>query len=461
MKHPVRALRSGAFGVAAVLVLLGGLLPAATTANAQDPEIPDDPIYDEPCVGGMAGPFPCHGIDLKAFLPPDEWGDGPSSQYGGPGNDVWGWTDPQTGAEWVIMGRADGTSFIDISDPTNPVFVADLPKAGEPELHSDMKVYSDHAFIVSEAANNGMQVFDLTRLRDIDYDDAPVTVDMDAHYQLFWNAHDIVIDEDSGFAYAVGTGSSGGINPCTASLHMIDIRDPLNPTYAGCYNADGYTHDAQCVTYTGPDTRFTGREICFLAQPNGIDRVTVVDVTDKSNPVMLSSAPQGDPRSYSHQGWLTPDQRYFIHNDESDEIRVPGRTRTRIFDVGDLTNIKLHSVYHGETHAADHNLYTKGNLVYLSNYFDGLRVVNFSKINRVGPPVPDSPTLPNNTGLQEVGCFDTDPTRNDIAGFGGVWSNYPYFEDRIVVVSGFDGLWILQRQARPTDVGRRCLPFAE
>ena len=98
-----------------------------------------------------------------------------------------------------------------------PVYVANLPKAGEFELHSDMKVYKNYAFIVSEFPDNGMQVFDLIRLRNIDYDDAPVTVDMDAHYQLFDNAHNIVIDEKSGFAYAVGTGSSGGVNPCTVS----------------------------------------------------------------------------------------------------------------------------------------------------------------------------------------------------------------------------------------------------
>ena len=86
--------------------------------------------------------------------------------------------------------------------------------------------------------------------------------------------------------------------------------------------------------------------------------------------------------------------------------------------------------------------------------------MNLTQINSVGPPHPDSPMLPNNTGLREVGCFDTDPTRNDVAGFGGVWSNYPYFDDDIVVVSGFDGLWILQVQP-PEAEGHRCLPFQE
>jgi hypothetical protein len=39
--------------------------------------------------------------------------------------------------------------------------------------------------------------------------------------------------------------------------------EPLNPQFVGCYGEDGYTHDAECVTYTGPDTEFQGQEICF------------------------------------------------------------------------------------------------------------------------------------------------------------------------------------------------------
>ena len=604
MKLPLRARRRVTFlCVATALLLIGAFLPA-TVAGAQVPEppeeMPDEPIYDEPCVGGFAGPFPCHRIDLKAFLPPDEFGGGPSSGFGGPGNDSWGWTDPATGQEWVIMGRADGTSFIDISDPVSPVLVADMPRHMTNALWSDIKVYKNYAFVVKEGAGNGMQIFDLTRLRDIDYDDAPVTVGPDAHYGRFGNSHNVFINEDTGFAYAVGTtggipgeptnivtidppssaageygaegasfgpafdeaGVSGDVvlvddgvdtttdgceplvgfpagsialidrgtcpfvqkagnaqaagasamivannaagapftmggsdpsitissamislddgntikaglpasgavsknpegNPCQVGLHIVDIRDPLNPTFAGCFDQDGGSHDVQCVVYNGPDARFRGREICFNSS-NGLDigpRLTVVDVTDKSDMEILSRTFEGEPDAFSHQGWLTGDQRYFVHDDESDEIQHGGRTRTRVFDVSDLTDVFVHSVYHGETHAADHNLYIKGNIAYEANYFDGLRLINISKIDQTGAPHPDTPTLPNNTGMREVGCFDTDPTRNDTPGFGGSWSNYPFYKDGIVAVSGFDGLFILQVQP-PTAEGHRCLPFA-
>jgi choice-of-anchor B domain-containing protein len=240
----------------------------------------------------------------------------------------------------------------------------------------------------------------------------------------------------------------------------VDIRDPLNPTFAGCFDQDGNTHDVQCVVYRGPDVRFQRREICLASNNSGDPgpRLTVVDVTDKSNPVMLSRTFEGDPAAFSHQGWLTANQRYFIHDDESDEIQNGGLTRTRIFDVSNLTDVFVHSVYHGETHAADHNLYIRGGLAFLANYFDGLRVLQLRDIDRTGPPHPDTPTFPNNTALREVACFDTDPTRNDTPGFGGSWSNYPFFDDNIVAVSGFDGLFILQVVA-PSPRGNSCLPF--
>ena len=290
MPRRARSVRSSILlPLIASLILSTGLLPAGAVGGGGEPgdpkhaeadapgtsvqleadavSMPTEPIGHTPCVKGKAGPFACHRIDLMTFLPPSAFGGGPSSQYGGPGNDVWGWTDPVTGKEWVLMGRANGTSFIDISQPREPVLVADMPRHQTNALWSDVKVYQDHAFVGKEGAGNGMQIFDLTRLRDIDYADAPVTVSPDAHYAGFGNAHNLAINEDSGFAYPVGT------NTCGGSLHMVDVRDPLNPTFAGCYQDIpvsnlGYTHDAQCVNYHGPDERYQGREICFLSNPN-------------------------------------------------------------------------------------------------------------------------------------------------------------------------------------------------
>ena len=185
-------------------------------------------------------------------------------------------------------------------------------------------MYADHAFVVSEAGDHGMQVFSLARLRAVA--SPPVVFTADAHYPGFSNAHNVVIDETSGFAYAVGT------NTCAGGLHMVDIRAPKAPVFAGCYAEDGYTHDAQCLVYRGPDTPHRGRQICFAANE---DTLTLVDVTEKSAPRLLSRTGYAGA-GYTHQGWLTEDHVYFLVDDEFDEIRSGHPTRTWVWDVSDL-----------------------------------------------------------------------------------------------------------------------------
>ena len=191
------------------------------------------------------------------------------------------------------MGRVDGTSFIDVTDPSNPVYLGNLNRTeGSPlRMWRDMKVYKDHAFIVSDRAGaHGMQVFDLTQLRNVR--NAPVEFKETAHYDGIFSAHNIVINENSGYAFAVG--SNGGGETCGGGLHMINIEEPARPTFAGCFadtttgnQKTGYSHDAQCVIYHGPDVEHDGKEICFGSNETAL---SIADVSDKNNPVPLSSA---------------------------------------------------------------------------------------------------------------------------------------------------------------------------
>merc|ERR1711963_469271 len=109
----------------------------------------------------------------------------------------------------------------------------------------------------------------------------------------------------------------------------MGINDPANPTCAGCYWQDGYTHDAQCVNYAGPDADYTGHEICFCYNE---DTLTIVDVTDKSNMLEISRTPYNGSQ-YTHQGWLTENSKYLLLNDELDEVSGTTLTEVAYFDV--------------------------------------------------------------------------------------------------------------------------------
>ncbi len=382
------------------------------------------------CASGKAGAFDCGQVDLLSFLPVEKLGGARGVEV----NDMWGWTDPQTGHEYALVGRSDGTSFIDVSEPSRPLVVGDLPKTegARGSVWRDIKVYKDHAYVVSDAAGeHGVQIFDLTHLRGLDR--GPVTFHEDAHYSRIHSAHNIVIDTATGFAYTVG--NSGGGETCGGGLHMIDIRDPEQPKFAGCFSdpttgraSTGYTHDAECVVYHGPDAGHRGREICLGSNETAL---SIADVTDKTNPVALARAEYPNV-GYTHQGWLTDDQHYFFLDDELDELQgKTDRTRTLIWDVSDLDDPQLVGTYLGTTHATDHNLYIKGDLMYQSDYVAGLRIIDIS-----------DPLHP-----KEVGYFDTVPYGDNTPGFGGSWSNYPFFRSgTIVVTSGNEGVFILRKR---------------
>ncbi len=393
--------------------LAAAMSESRARADGAGEGVPDEPVFNLTCEAGRAGPFPCRAISLESFLPLSAIG-------GGGGNDIWGWTDSETGREYALMGKTTGTAFVDLAAPDRPVYLGDLPshqRDTEFSTWRDIKVHADHAFIVSEKAGHGMQVFDLTRLRGVT---EPRAWTEDAHYDRFSTAHNIAINEDTGFAYAVGT------NTCAGGLHMIDVRTPTRPSFAGCYSEDGYTHDTQAVTYHGPDARFAGREICFSSNE---DTLTIVDVTDKRSPRRLSRTPY-EGSAYTHQGWLTEDHRHFLLGDELDEVRRGVPTTTYVFDVAELTAPALLTAHRAETPAIDHNIYTKGDRVYQANYRAGLRILDSSRIA--------------DGELRETAFFDIYP-EDDAAEFNGAWSSYPYFESGIVIVSGIEqGLFVLR-----------------
>lgn len=387
------------------------------------------PCSDE----GEAALFECESVDLLSFLPLSEMG----ADRGVGTNDVWGWTDPETGREIALVGMTNQTAFVDVSNPTNPVYLGRLPKTEEANaaVWRDMKVHDDHMYVVADGAGpHGMQVFDLTRLRGLDGSD-PVTFEPDVLYDQIASAHNIVINEETGYAYAVG--ASAGGTTCGGGLHMINIQDPGNPTFEGCFQdmstgrqRTGYSHDAQCVVYHGPDEDYQGHEICLGANETAL---SIADVTDKSNPVAVAMASYPNV-AYSHQGWLSEDHAWFYMGDELDEGGGNVETtRTLIWDLRDLDDPVLASEYFADTKATDHNLYILGNTMYQSNYTSGLRVLDISD---PANPVP-------------VGHFDTVPYGGDTAQMDGSWSNYPYFESGIVVVtSQSEGLFLVRYRPR-------------
>ncbi|HYN05931.1 MAG TPA: choice-of-anchor B family protein [Vicinamibacterales bacterium] len=401
-------------------------------------EIPAYTGAERRCSGaGKVEIFDCGATSLLAFLPPSRLS--ATGQYADMSS-IWGWTDSATKQEWALLGRADGTTFVDITAPTRPIPVADLPltEGARPSFWREIKVYKDHAYIVSDGSGpHGVQIFDLTRLRTMkpQPNGLPQKVSDDGIYRNVASVHNIVINEDTGFMYPVG--SNGGGNTCGGGLHMVDIREPKSPKFVGCHSdpatgmgKTGYSHDAVCVVYKGPDKRYKGREICVGSNETAI---SIADVTDKANTKTISRSTYPNV-AYTHQGWWDETQRYFYVNDEGDEMMgTVKKTRTLIWDLEDLENPRFAKEHLGVESATDHNLYIKGTLMYQANYRSGLRVLSIS-----------DPLNP-----KEVAYFDTAPYHPNTPGFNGAWSVYPFFKSGTIIVSSIEqGLFIVRTADR-------------
>ncbi len=378
------------------------------------------------CEDGTAAGFECGNVEITSYMNLKDLG----ANRGTMVNDIWGWTDPDTEKEYAIVGRSDGTSFVDVTNPAMPILLGTLPmtEGARAAAWRDMKVFNNHAYIVADGSGqHGLQVFDLARLRNLDGSNPPV-MEPDFLYTDIASAHNIVINEETGIAYSVG-GSSGGVT-CGGGLHMLDLnKDPKKPEFVGCFadpstgrRGTGYSHDAQCVTYAGPDTEHAGKEICMGSNETAL---SIADVTDKDNPVAISMVVYPNV-AYAHQGWLSEDHEYFYMNDEGDEPQglVDG-TRTLVWDVRDLDEPVLVTEFIQETTTTDHNLYIKDNLMYQSNYGSGLRIIDIT--DRANPV--------------EVGFLVT------AQGGGGSWSNYPYFKSGAIAVTDMgNGLFMVRKK---------------
>ena len=399
--------------VSLVLSACGGSSGGVASGNPPPPP-PGGELGTGPaaCTGGDADGYACLGVTLRARLPHADMG-------GARGNDIWGWADPVSGNEYAIVGMTNGTAFVDVTNPEAPVYVGRLATATTSSNWRDIKVYQDHAYIVADGAGpHGMQVFDLTRLRGVV---APQNFSADVVYNDFTNAHNLAINEDTGFAYVVGT------NTCNEGLHIVDIRTPNNPMFANCHPAF-HTHDTQCVSYAGPDADYAGREICASSAE---DVVEFVDVSNKVSPVTISIAtyPQ---LGFVHQAWLTEDHEFLLVGDEFDERNFNVRTRTHVLDVRNLDAPTFVFAYEGPTRAIDHNLYVLGNRVFEANYMAGLRVLEFGDLA--------------GGEMSEVAFFDTFPGSNATE-FDGARSVYPYLPSGNIIVNDIsNGLFVLTLQ---------------
>ncbi|KAK6539917.1 hypothetical protein TWF694_008752 [Orbilia ellipsospora] len=396
--------------------------------------------------GDKNNTFRCNNIDLYHFMPHTSLG-----SKTGEGSSSWGWVSPD-GREFVAVAQADGAAFVEITKEGKMVYLGRLPQhhEAEPLIWRELRAYKNYILIGSEAENHYIQVFDMTKLLNIDPKN-PVVFDTTKDITSLFRGlpigrtHNVVVDEVN--QYAVSVGAAPRSDKCKSGLIFIDLTDITNPKSPGCASQDGYVHDAQCLPYKGPDTRYNGRTICYGYNE---DTLTIYDVTDRTKTTIISRTSY-EGASYTHQGWVLDKtwQDYLIMDDEYDEydgagLAKDGHAVSYIWDIKDLKNPKLTGHYKPSIRGIDHNQYIHDGYAYQSNYGTGLRVLDITSI----------PKDPSGAGVHEVGWFDIYPeddeeTDGGVLDFVGSWSSYSMLPSGFILVNTIErGPFIVRLQKK-------------
>ena len=329
-----------------------------------------------------------------------------SGPYNNVYNDIWGYTD-ETGREYAIMGSADYTLFIDVTDPTNPIEV-DRELGGTNCTWRDFKVYKNFAYGVADGCNGNLQIFDLSTLPD----SVIKVYDSDS---LVFDPHNIFIDTAMGKLYACGLNGGG------TDIIILDLTiNPDNPSLIKNLDilgeSDDYVHDL----YVRNDTAY-----CSHIYQH---RLIIYDFSDPDN-----IAPLGilDSPGSNHSNWVS---------DNGEVIVVADETRDRpviIADLREFENPPVLSTFKSallaplHTNSVAHNPFIIGNdFVVLSYYEDGLQIYKI-----------DSTTLPFRAGYYDTDVVST--TYN----FNGAWGTYPFLPSGNLLASDQEnGLYVIKPQ---------------
>ena len=315
-----------------------------------------------------------------------------SSFYNNTYNETWGFV--QGGKEYGIIGSTAGTHIFDVSDPKNSYLADFIPgrDQGPNIVHRDFHDYKGYLYIVSDEGNGSLQIADLQYLPD----SVHVVYDSDS---LIKRSHNIFIDTATAKLYACGVNGNGkNYN----GIEVYSLANPVNPDSIGAYTTY-YVHDIFVRNDTG-----------FLNAGN-TGGLQIVDFSDPSKPKTLSSLTVYPYQGYNHSGWWNEQGNLYAFADETWGMDI------KLLDVSDLDNIEVLSTFWSgvnDTASIPHNLIFNGDHLYVSYYYDGLRIFDVS-----------DPANPFQSGFYDCA---TVPHRYS---YEGAWGVYPLLPSGIVLLS--------------------------
>jgi len=308
------------------------------------------------------------------------------------------------GREYAVLGGAEHVLFFDVTEPTTPELVGKFKGTGN-TVWREFKSYKNRIYAVSDGTTEGLMIFDLSHAED-------TIVRTYWSNELFNAAHTITLDTVSGRIYLNGGSATQGII-------VLDIsQNPDLPTFiTHATFQGGGLHDS----YVRNDTIYAS---------SGYNGYYIYDMKAPLSPVLLASINTG---GYNHNSWLNKAGTHAYYTEE-----IPAGRPVQIVDLQNLalgeieiagTFLDKFSVDAGDQTAIPHNVYINENILFISQYEDGLVAYDISN--------PTQPVL-----LAE---YDTHPENTTYTGYYGNWGNFPWLPSGNIITGDMqNGLFMLK-----------------
>ncbi len=332
-------------------------------------------------------------------------------------NSVWGWVNPTDSIEYAILGSSDGTYFLNLSNPVNPVLSDYVKGRRDSCIWREYKTYQNYLYTVSDDQvnsynQNSLQIIDLSYLPD----SVHVVYDTDT---LFARAHTLYIEGDKMYC--------GYVHSTTVAFSMAvySLTNPVAPKYLRDLNSDypsiGTVHDM----FVKNDTVYAscGYDGLHIYKFNSNNKFTEIgSLTNYAN----------FGQGYNHSSYLTADRKTLIFADE-----VPVNLAVKSLDVSNFGNIAIVDTFRSTptTIATPHNVYIpegSNSRVVVAYYQDGVQVFDIS----------------NPSNVTRTGFFDTAPLNCPTCpnpNYSGCWGAYIDLPSGIMLASDMqNGLFVLK-----------------
>ncbi len=333
-------------------------------------------------------------------------------------SDLWGYAD-SAGREYIILGSVDGTNFINVSNPEEPVLIQKFPGRYNQAINRDFHTYKHYAYGVADQGPSSLQIFDLQYLPDS-------VVKVYDSTNLLTRTHNIFID-NSRLYLASHTDSDGNFH----ALSVLSLEDPANPVLIATLEPPvingrsmiDHVHDL----HVRNDTAYLF---------SGNDGLFIYDYRDPLNPRLLSALTHYGDKGYNHSGWLNDAGTGLVFADETKGSRL------KYINVSDIRNPNQTSMFgsHHSDGSVAHNPLIRDTLVFVSYYHLG--VVAFDKSNP--------------TDIRKVAAYDTYPQsvqsdgKHNFSGFNGCWGVYPLLPSGTIAASDMtNGLFLFRLEEDP------------